>query len=228
MITIHLDKDVSEQVLSVTAKYLLEIRDVMHGDNLQIELPLAKAETAVAAPAIVPNDPVDEPEAPEVMDTELDAAGFPWDNRIHAGTKTKTVDGCWKRKRGISEELVGQVQAEFKNGGVTEAIATVEEAPVPAVPAAPTTVASEGAAGVAVPAAPVAAPPPEEMPTPPAAAGRSFTELSALITDRVTADPTIGQKIQEAIIQEGFGSVPELTEQSAEDIGRVYAAIEAL
>lgn len=216
MISIHLDKDVSEHVLSVTAKYLLELRDVLHGDNSQTELPLAKPDPAPVA------------EASEVTDTELDAAGFPWDDRIHASTKTKTVDGYWKRKRGVSEELVGQVQAEFKNGGVTETAAAVEEAPVPAVPAAPTAIASEGVAGVAVPAAPVAAPPPEEMPTPPAAAGRSFTELSALITDRVTADPAIGQKIQEAVIQEGFGSVPELSEQSAEDIGRVYAAIEAL
>lgn len=44
---------------------------------------------------------------------ELDIKGLPWDNRIHARTKTKTNEGNWKLMRGVDSNLVKQVEAEL-------------------------------------------------------------------------------------------------------------------
>lgn len=46
---------------------------------------------------------------------ELDADGLPWDERIHASTKTKKQDGKWKAKRGVNAETVKQVEAELRS-----------------------------------------------------------------------------------------------------------------
>ncbi len=41
-----------------------------------------------------------------------DSADVEWDERIHAGTKTTKADGTWKRRKGVTDELVKQVLAE--------------------------------------------------------------------------------------------------------------------
>jgi hypothetical protein len=45
---------------------------------------------------------------------ELDADGIPWDERIHASTKTKTQAGVWTKKRKVDEVLYGQIHAELQ------------------------------------------------------------------------------------------------------------------
>lgn len=45
---------------------------------------------------------------------ELDAAGLPWDARIHAGTKTHTKDKCWKFKPRTAQETKDEVTAELR------------------------------------------------------------------------------------------------------------------
>ncbi len=35
---------------------------------------------------------------------DVDKNGIPWDERIHAGTKGKTKEGVWKRRKGVSQE----------------------------------------------------------------------------------------------------------------------------
>lgn len=45
---------------------------------------------------------------------ELDSAGFPWDHRIHASTKTKIGNGTWKLKPRTEPALIDQVRAEYK------------------------------------------------------------------------------------------------------------------
>lgn len=47
---------------------------------------------------------------------DLDSAGLPWDERIHAGTKTTNKDGTWKTRRGVDKALVEQVKAELTGG----------------------------------------------------------------------------------------------------------------
>lgn len=74
---------------------------------------------------------------------EIDSRGFPWDARIHASTKTKLKSGptagAWKPLRGVDENLVKQVEAEYlaQRGTATQAPAVTETAaPPPPPPAA--------------------------------------------------------------------------------------------
>lgn len=59
-----------------------------------------------------------------VVTVEVDGAGTPWDGRIHAGTKTKKVDGTWKRKPGISDVEYAAVLAEITDAQAARNAAT--------------------------------------------------------------------------------------------------------
>lgn len=88
-----------------------------------------------AATSTAPPTP-ESSESPEVDDDMVDADGLPWDERIHAGTQTKTADGRWKRKRGVDQTLVDQVVAELKGE------------PEPAAPAMPAALMAQAPAPV--------------------------------------------------------------------------------
>ena len=52
----------------------------------------------------------------EVVDVEVvdvDSRNLPHDERIHASTKAKNADGTWRARRGVSPELVAQVEREL-------------------------------------------------------------------------------------------------------------------
>lgn len=106
-----------------------EIKDAMefltraHGGNafrdgellfLDRETSRGETETSIVyspgTPIPVPLPPVGAPTPAVLTGGDLDSRGFPWDERIHAATKTKTQDGVWKRKRGVDEALVKQVE----------------------------------------------------------------------------------------------------------------------
>jgi len=53
-----------------------------------------------------------------VVSPNLDAEGTPWDERIHAGTKTMSAKGIWKKKRGVDDEVFDAVMAELQGGGI--------------------------------------------------------------------------------------------------------------
>lgn len=70
---------------------------------------------------------------------ELDKDGIPWDERIHAGTQTKTAKQTWTRKKGITDELYDSVIAELKAKHGGEQTQTETTAPTPPVkPGVPT------------------------------------------------------------------------------------------
>ena len=65
----------------------------------------------------------------------VDANNMPHDERIHAGSKALNADGTWRKKRGVSDELIRSVEAEHtvktpRTVGV-EAAATPHDAPEP-------------------------------------------------------------------------------------------------
>lgn len=65
------------------------------------------------------HEPTPEAETPEAVedateDEALDSNGFPWDERIHASTRSKNKDGTWKYRRGISDEVKKEVETELK------------------------------------------------------------------------------------------------------------------
>lgn len=118
-------------------------------------LPNAPAGPAVAA-APIANAPSSAP----AVGVAVDARGFPWNAKIHSSTKAVNKDKTWRRRQGVTEELVAQVEAELKQ--------------VMAIPG-PTP----------VPAPPVQAPTP---PTPPLPPGLPLTPSTALAA-AVGADP---------------------------------------
>lgn len=69
---------------------------------------------------------------------ELDKEGLPWDSRIHASTKTKTVKGEWKAKKGINDDaMVARVKAELRATlAITPPAQQQAAAPAPFVPPA--------------------------------------------------------------------------------------------
>jgi hypothetical protein len=72
--------------------------------------------------------PVEEAVA-ETPAPETDAAGLPWDERIHASTKALNVDGTWRRRRNIDTAEIARVEAELKGEELTETKASEPEAP---------------------------------------------------------------------------------------------------
>lgn len=96
---------------------------------------------------------------------QFDGRGFPWDARIHSGSKAllaKPPHG-WKPLRGVDKALVAQVEAELTQSGRTKA-------------------ATPGTQPGAVPPPPVvlqAAPPPPPAAPPVGAPPANFAELMA-------------------------------------------------
>jgi len=78
-----------------------------------------QTDTANTAPSASENAPSAESSSqsdgsPTTGNVELDADGIPWDERIHASTKTKTAKNVWTKKRNVDEVLYGQVHAELQ------------------------------------------------------------------------------------------------------------------
>jgi hypothetical protein len=114
------------------------------------------AQVPTAAPATVPVAQVPTAAPATNAAVEVDAEHIPWDERIHASTKTKNADGTWRLKRNIPVETVEAIKAELRALMQVPAPATAPVAQVPPV-AAPVAQVPPVAAPVAqVP--PVAAP----------------------------------------------------------------------
>lgn len=112
-------------------KYTLTISDLNAAEVADI---LAKTSgTALSTPAPVIASPVTDtafspaaptltaPAAAEVEDETpagdglgLDAAGLPWDKRIHSSNKGKKADGTWNKRRGVQEIEIAKVEAELR------------------------------------------------------------------------------------------------------------------
>jgi hypothetical protein len=109
-----------------------------------INVPNPPAPISTAGPMLVIPQP--EPAAaPSISGIVLtDKTGLPWDERIHASTKTFNADGTWRKKRGIDVVTISTVEAELRllmaipsPASVTTAAAIPPPPGSPAVPAAP-------------------------------------------------------------------------------------------
>ena len=117
--------------------------------------------TAAADSAPVPPHPADNtPPAPaaqvspaQVANAELDKDNLPWDQRIHAGTKTKTQKGMWTRRKGVDDATFNSVVAELRQQYPAADSTTTPAAPV----TAPTPPTAPSAPAVSIPAAAPAA-----------------------------------------------------------------------
>lgn len=118
--------------------------------------------------------------APPAAGAEVDAAGMPWDERIHSSSKEKVVKGnTWKYKRGVADALKLQVEAEHRAAGfgTPAPVAAPEAAIPPAVtppPAADTALGLPG--GLGLPGAVVTPPAPVKVQMPEYQAGAEITD----------------------------------------------------
>ena len=73
----------------------------------------------------------------EIVNAELDADGLPWDERIHAGSKTRTQKGVWTSRRGLDEAVRDAVIAELRQMDPAAPVAPIVEAAPVVAPVAP-------------------------------------------------------------------------------------------
>lgn len=137
MIKIIIDMNTTEQQLDAMAAAIAVLRGEAPQAAPKPDAPSVSSETVPDAPAAP---------APTTSGAEeLDSAGVPWDERIHASTKSQNADGTWKKRRGVDPAEVDRVTAELTTA--PEAPAAEQSAPVappavpevPEVPAAPAT-----------------------------------------------------------------------------------------
>lgn len=96
-----------------------------------------------------------EPDEDAPITAEVDAAGLPWDERIHSSNHKFSKDGTWQYRRGVDKQLVKKVEAEL--------FALMQQptpAPVAASPMAPPPPAAVPPAPPQPASAPPVAPPP--------------------------------------------------------------------
>ena len=158
---------------------------------------------------------------------ELDAAGMPWDGRIHSDTKNKIGDGYWRTRRGADPAVVAAVTAELKAamaapgvmlqqskiptfaGNLTTTHVVPTPPPfvasaVPSVPPVPTTPVVESAG-----AAPIVSP--SEVLVPPVAiAITTFPQLMMAITKGISKGTFTQPDVVKAIEGVGLASIPML------------------
>lgn len=101
----------------------------------------------------------------------VDTAGLPWDERIHAKTKATIADGTWRKRRGVNDMLVQQVEAELRARIAAQPAAVQQPQPVAAAPLPdPAAIAAANAASGVQQPQPVhvaTAPTPQPMPSQP-------------------------------------------------------------
>jgi len=124
-----------------------------------------------------------------VSDVTVDAAGLPWDARIHSGAKSKLANGNWKLLRGVDPALVSSVEAELRGTPKPAEVATdPSPAPVPpAPPVAPPPPATAPASATPAPAAP-SAPPIPPAPATPKPITNAAELVAAVMDKRFTTD----------------------------------------
>lgn len=176
------------------------IRDLIAGADEPAEV---NVEPPPPPPAEMPVPPPPPPAerpvfalVPPATGADLDKDGIPWDGRIHASTKTKTVEAVWKKKRGIEQAEVDRVVAELR---------TTMMAPAASIPVPPA-VAQAFASGAASPVVPA----PPAPPSPPAAVGITFAAFMGHVTGGVTSGRFTREAVADACAKHGAANLPGL------------------
>lgn len=151
-------------------------------DSAQPAETTANAATTVGTPEPAQNAtaPAGVDLAPSVNTGTL----IPWDARIHAGSKAKLAKKPhgWKMKRGVSDELVDQVEAELIAAMKASPANPVESTPAPPPASEPT------------PAAPA-------QPAAPTGAVTTFPALMSAITSNKIDQATVTAAVNKAGLQ---------------------------
>ena len=139
-LTIHVDsvKELLDALNAATstkpatsaAVYTAEQRNVTVVDIAPSakSIPVPDDPRTVYGPGNGPVDAVRTATPVEPTEPEQDLTG--WDERIHAASKTRNSDGSWRKKRGVSDELVAVVETELR-GDTPDATETPDTTEAP-------------------------------------------------------------------------------------------------
>lgn len=155
---------------------------------------------------------------PPAASVALDKDGLPWDERIHSGNKAFVADGTWRKRRGVDEGIIAQVEAELRAiMSIPAAVPVVPGFVIPLAPGfvAPTLADLDRMAEIPADEAPmmpmhnastVSPPPPlpAVVPPPPPAAPvipepNAYLNLIQLVTDVVTKKKLTRTQVDECI-----------------------------
>lgn len=144
---------------------------------------------------------------------DIDSQGYPWDGRIHSGSRVKLSDGSWKLKRGAELVEVERIRSEFDQ----------------AIDAPPPVNFTDVLANIPLPVSPIPVPPlplavVSEVPLPPLPVTIehvqvdikpvTFTQLMQAVTKAFAAKELTREKIQEVCQQVGIPSLPMLVQRT--------------
>jgi len=166
------------------------------------------------------------PAAAPATGVELDAEGIPWDERIHAGTKTKTVKNIWKAKKGLNDEAaVNAIKAELKAraaGGVPAPVAAAAPAQQPQGGPAPLPPLG---AGPFVPPGAVSPPAQTVAPSAPVGPPSTFEQFMPRITAACTSGVLPMEAVQAAVTAYQLPSITAL-QQNPTYVPHVWAYLQ--
>ena len=127
-ITLTIPRDDQEALIAAGEFFLtlagdrrIEAVSASDGPQLRIPTPLTQPvspepdQPLMDIPEPVLIDPESDQALTDIPEPVLDANGLPWDERIHAGTKTKTADGSWKKKRGVDPDVLKEIEQELRD-----------------------------------------------------------------------------------------------------------------
>ena len=172
------------------------------------------------------------PSAP-AGEVERDKDGIPWDERIHASTKTKTQAGIWTRRRNLDDATFDAVMAELRAANTARTMEAAQALATPAETSAaeaftpPASVTIAPATVPAPPAAAVPTPPPATPAPVPAATGEtpSFVEIMKKVTTGQSSGKLTQAALQENLAAVGLKNIGELAAPTAGDARMAFGAI---
>lgn len=128
------------------------------------------------------------PVAPATDSPVKDANGMVWDERIHSSSREMNKDGTWRKRRGVSDELVKQVEAELRNAPLGFITSVSNDTVTVAIPTE---------LGM------------QEIPAP-TSGSMTFSELLDAVTKAMVAGQVTQAKINEALQSIGVAALPHL------------------
>lgn len=151
---------------------------------------------------------------------ETDADGLPWDERIHASTRSTKADGTWTRRRGVSDETYDAVMAELRASVAASADEAMPETagvdwathtPLVLQAPAPEPDSAAQAFAPAVPTPPAPPVPVPAIPAPPTASGApEFHELIKRVTPLQAAGKLDAAGVSSLLGAVGLKSIADL------------------
>lgn len=147
---------------------------------------------------------------PQSTASNLDKSGLPWDERIHSSSKALTADGLWRKKRGVDDAKVAEVEGQLKQ---------LMSLPTPAVTAVPSIVPAP------TPIAVVPAPP---APAPTVIDGRqAFVNLIGRVSSAIQAQKITQAEVLQECEKVGVPSLPLLANR-LDLVPQVAMSVEAI